>query len=220
MILEDTFKHKGQRKSLVNELANKGIHDLNVLSSIGIVPRHFFFDKIFNEHAYQDKAFPIGEGQTISQPYTVAFQTQTLEIKKGDKVLEIGTGSGYQCCVLIELGAQVVTIETQRVLYEKTRNFLPKIGYNAIFLFGDGTLGAQDYAPFDKIIVTAGAPSIPDSLIDQLKIGGKLVIPVGTDKTQKMIKLTRIDNKLVEKEEYGIFSFVPLIGENGWKDQI
>ncbi len=217
MILEDTFKHKGLRNSLVKHLANKGIYDLSVLNSIGTVPRHFFFEKIFIEHAYEDKAFPIGEGQTISQPYTVAFQTQTLEVKKGDKILEIGTGSGYQCCVLLQLGAEVVTIETQKILYEKTKNFLPKIGYQATFLLGDGTLGAHAYAPFDKIIVTAGAPTIPDSLIDQLKIGGVLVIPVGDDKVQKMIKLTRIDDKLIEKEELGIFSFVPLIGENGWK---
>ena len=171
--MKDDYKHKGMRRKLVQVVKSKGIHNEQVLAAIGKIPRHFFLqDSALLEHAYQDKAFPIGEGQTISQPYTVAFQSELLDIKKGDKVLEIGTGSGYQAIVLMELGAEVYTIEYQRKLYEKTRDFLPKMGYRAHFFYGDGSLGMPRFAPFDKIIVTAGAPTVPNALIDQLKIGG------------------------------------------------
>src|SRR6478752_5425725 len=217
---EDSYKHKGQRKQLTAKLIEKGISNKDVLRAIGNVPRHFFFERAFEEHAYQDKAFPIGEGQTISQPYTVAFQTELLEIKKGDKILEIGTGSGYQACVLIELGAHVYTIEYNKYLYSKTSHFLPQMGYKANFFCGDGTLGLPGYAPFEKIIVTAGAPFIPQTLLAQLVIGGVLIIPVGDEKTQKMIRIKKISDKEFEKKEYGDFRFVPLTGKEGWKTSI
>lgn len=214
--MEDSYRHRGMRRSLVKILRGKGILDEAVLEAIGRVPRHFFFDNALLEHAYQDKAFPIGEGQTISQPYTVAFQSEKLNVKPGDKVLEIGTGSGYQACVLLELGANVYTIEYNKVLYERTRNFLPKMGYKPRFFQGDGSKGLVRYAPFDKIIVTAGAPSVPDSLIRQLSIGGILIIPVGDNERQKMLKLTKVDEKKIRKEEFDYFSFVPLKGDEGW----
>ena len=216
--MKDDYKHKGMRRKLVQVVKSKGIHNEQVLAAIGKIPRHFFLqDSALLEHAYQDKAFPIGEGQTISQPYTVAFQSELLDIKKGDKVLEIGTGSGYQAIVLMELGAEVYTIEYQRKLYEKTRDFLPKMGYRAHFFYGDGSLGMPGFAPFDKIIVTAGAPTVPNALIDQLKIGGMLVIPVGNAKVQKMLRLTKVAEKKIRKEEFTDFRFVPLLGEDGWK---
>ncbi len=205
------------RKSLVKLITEKGIKDARVLQAIGKVPRHFFFEKAFVEHAYQDKAFPIGEGQTISQPYTVAFQSELLEIEPGDVVLEIGTGSGYQACVLVEIGAKVYTIEYNKVLYEKTREFLPRMGYSPRFFFGDGSKGLPAFAPFDKIIVTAGAPLVPKSLIEQLKENGKLVIPVGDDKLQKMIRITKREGNKLSKEEFSNFSFVPLLGKEGWQ---
>ncbi len=204
------------RKSLVKLIKQKGIKDERVLQAIGKVPRHFFFEKAFIEHAYQDKAFPIGEGQTISQPYTVAFQTELLEIKPGDVVLEIGTGSGYQACVLLEMGAKVFTIEYNKVLFEKTREFLPKMGYFPRFFCGDGSKGLPAFAPYDKIIVTAGAPLVPKSLVEQLKENGSLVIPVGDDKLQKMIRVTRKEGNKLVKEEFSNFSFVPLLGKEGW----
>lgn len=214
--MEDNYRHKGLRRGLVNTLKGKGIASKSVLDAIGTVPRHFFFDNAFLEHAYQDKAFPIGEGQTISQPYTVAFQTQLVQVGKGTKILEIGTGSGYQCCVLKELGADVYTIEYNQTLYERTRKFLPEMGYRAHFFHGDGSMGLANYAPYDAILVTAGAPSVPQALIEQLKPGGRLVIPVGDGKTQKMLRITKKeDNKLV-KESFDNFSFVPLLGEKGW----
>lgn len=205
------------RKLLVKEVAEKGIKDQKVLNALTKIPRHFFFDSIFETHAYEDKAFPIGSGQTISQPYTVAFQSELLEIKKGDKILEIGTGSGYQSAVLIELGATVFTIEYQKALYEKTKIFLPKLGYKPTFFFGDGSKGIPSHAPYDGIIVTAGAPTVPKELLKQLKIGGKLIIPVGDGKTQTMLKLTLNDKNKVSKKEYNQFRFVPLLGEKGWK---
>jgi protein-L-isoaspartate(D-aspartate) O-methyltransferase len=214
---EDNYRHKGMRRALVKSIEQKGIKDKKVLNAINKVPRHFFFDNAFLEHAYQDKAFPIGEGQTISQPYTVAFQTELLQVEAGDKVLEIGTGSGYQCCILLELGAKVYTIEYNKNLYQLTKEFLPTIGYQAIFVHGDGTKGLSAYAPFDKIIVTAGAPSVPNALIDQLKEGGKLVIPVGGSSHQKMVRLTKGPKNQVIKEDFDYFSFVPLLGEHGWK---
>ncbi len=215
--MEDSYKHKGMRRQLVKTIASKGIKDEKILAAIGKIPRHFFFENALVEHAYQDKAFPIGAGQTISQPYTVAFQSQLLQIKPGDKVLEIGTGSGYQSIVLLELGAQVYTIEYQKELFEKTKRFLPRMGYQPNFFFGDGSKGLPQHAPYDKIIVTAGAPSVPDSLIDQLNIGGQLIIPVGNSKVQQMLRVTKVSPTKVESETFHDFKFVPLLGDKGWK---
>lgn len=217
-MIEDSYKQRGLRNKLLKILQNKGISDIRVLQAMGKVPRHVFFDNALLEHAYQDKAFPIGEGQTISQPYTVAFQTEKLEIKPGDKVLEIGTGSGYQACVLLELGAKVYTIEFNKVLYERTRDFLPKMGYSPYFFYGDGSKGLPAKAPFDKIIVTAGAPVIPDTLTDQLAEGGILIIPVGDREKQMMVRIRKKNGKLI-KEEFDYFSFVPLLGDKGWGKQ-
>lgn len=192
-------------------IVTKGITDKKVLDAIGKIPRHLFMDSSFEDHAYQDKAFPIAADQTISQPYTVAFQSQLLEISKGDLVLEIGTGSGYQTAVLCELGAKVFSIERQRELYRKTKLFLAKIGYRPKYLsFGDGYKGLPEYAPFDKIIVTAGAPYVPKDLLGQLKVGGRLVIPVG-DEVQVMTLFIRKSAKEFDKTEFGEFRFVPLL---------
>ncbi len=216
-MIKDDYKHKGMRKTLAKELMLKGIKDRLVLKAIESIPRHVFLDEVFTLHAYQDKAFPIGEGQTISQPYTVAIQTQMLEIKKGDKVLEIGTGSGYQACVIMELGAKLYSIERNKVLFNKTKEILDQLGYKPNLFYGDGTKGVPSFAPYDKIIVTAGAPSIPEKLLDQLAISGKLIIPVGIDKnTQEMLLLTKTSAQTITKESIGKFSFVPLIGEFGW----
>ncbi|MFD2033762.1 protein-L-isoaspartate(D-aspartate) O-methyltransferase [Belliella marina] len=217
--LEDTYRHKGQRNALVKLLEKKGIKDGNVLQAIGTIPRHFFFDTALDSHAYEDKAFPIGEGQTISQPYTVAFQSELLEVKPGDKILEIGTGSGYQAAILHLLGAEVHSIEFQKKLFDKTKKFLTKLGIPIHFYFGDGSQGIPSQAPFDKIIVTAGAPVVPNSLLKQLEVGGILVIPVGDRKTQKMMKLTKKTAKKIIQEEYDNFAFVPLLGEEGWRSQ-
>ena len=206
----DTYKHKGLRKQLVDVVRKKGITNENVLAAIEKIPRHLFLDSSFTEFAYQDKAFPIGNGQTISQPYTVAFQSELLMIKKGEKVLEVGTGSGYQACVLVELGAKVFTIERQRALYIKTKEFLPQIGYRPQMFYGDGYAGLPAYAPFDKIIVTAGAPFIPEALKLQLKIGGILIVPVG-DEVQTMISLVRMSETEFVQNEHGSFKFVPLL---------
>ncbi|WMW77007.1 protein-L-isoaspartate(D-aspartate) O-methyltransferase [Flavobacterium sp. 20NA77.7] len=209
--MKDTNKHQGLRNQLVKQLEDKGITDKNVLEAISKVPRHLFLDSSFENFAYQDKAFPIGADQTISQPFTVAFQTQLLDIKKGDKVLEIGTGSGYQTAVLCLLGASVYTIERQNKLFKKAQLLLPKLGYNPKkFVFGDGYKGLPDAAPFDNIIVTAGAPFIPQPLMAQLKIGGRLVIPVGENE-QIMTLLVRKNEKQFEKQEFGDFKFVPLL---------
>ena len=209
--MKDTFKHKGLRQQLVKTIKAKGIEDEKVLEAIGRIPRHLFMDSGFIDHAYQDKAFPIGADQTISQPYTVAFQTELLQLKKGDKVLEIGTGSGYQAAVLIELGAKLYSIERQQELFKKTSKFLPKLGYRAKkLIFGDGYIGLEEEAPFDSIIVTAGAPFVPKPLLNQLKIGGRLVIPVGTD-VQTMTLFIKKGEKEFEKHEYGEFRFVPLL---------
>lgn len=211
--LKDTSKHQGLRNQLATVLEAKGIVDNNVLSAIRKIPRHLFIDSSFEAHAYQDKAFPIAAEQTISQPYTVAFQSQTLEIKSGEKVLEIGTGSGYQTAVLLELKATVYSIERQKELFKRTSLFLPKIGYKPKkFIFGDGYKGLKEEAPFDKIIVTAGAPFVPNPLLAQLKIGGKLLIPVG-DKTQIMTLFIRKSAKEFEKHELGDFAFVPMLEE-------
>jgi protein-L-isoaspartate(D-aspartate) O-methyltransferase len=216
-MLEDNYKQRGLRNKLVKTLQKKGISDPRVLDAIGKVPRHFFFENALLEHAYQDKAFPIGEGQTISQPYTVAFQSEKLEIKPGDKVLEIGTGSGYQACILMEMGARVYTIEYNRKLYERTKDFLPEIGYSPYFFYGDGSKGLPAKAPYNKIIVTAGAPVVPTALTDQLAEGGILIIPVGDREKQAMIRILKKDGKLY-KEEFANFAFVPLLGEQGWKN--
>ncbi|MDA7854802.1 protein-L-isoaspartate(D-aspartate) O-methyltransferase [Cyclobacteriaceae bacterium] len=214
--LEDSYKAKGLRRQLVKEIEGKGIKSATVLSAIGKMPRHVFFDSIFLEHAYEDKAFPIGEKQTISQPYTVAFQTELLNVSKGDKILEIGTGSGYQAAILLELGAEVFTIEYNQKLFQKTMDFLPKLGYNPHFFQGDGSLGLPKHAPYDSIVVTAGAPNVPDTLIKQLKIGGVLVIPVGDQKQQKMIAIKKLSQNKASKKEFSHFSFVPLLGKDGW----
>jgi protein-L-isoaspartate(D-aspartate) O-methyltransferase len=214
-MIEDNYRQRGLRNKLVRKIAEKGITDERVLSAIGRVPRHAFFENALLEHAYQDKAFPIGEGQTISQPYTVAFQTEKLEIRPGLKVLEIGTGSGYQACVLLEMGARVYTIEYNRVLFERTRDFLPLLGYKPYFFHGDGSKGLPAKAPFDRIIVTAGAPIVPQSLTDQLAEGGILVIPVGNREKQVMLRITKRNGKLLT-EEYDNFAFVPLLGKEGW----
>ena len=211
--MNDSFKHKGLRKKLIQTIKSKGINNTNVLSAIGKVPRHLFMDSGFIDHAYQDKAFPIGADQTISQPFTVAFQTQLLEINKGDKVLEVGTGSGYQAAVLCELGANVYSIERQGELYKKAVNFLPSINYYPKkIIYGDGYKGLKEEAPFDSIIVTAGAPFVPKTLLNQLKIGGRLVIPVG-ENIQVMTLYIRISDKKFNMKEYGEFQFVPLLKE-------
>lgn len=213
MKLKDTSKHQGLRNQLANLLQAKGIMDKNVLKAVRKIPRHLFIDSSFESHAYQDKAFPIVAEQTISQPYTVAFQSQTLEVKTGDKILEIGTGSGYQTAILLELKAAVYSIERQQELFKKTSLFLPKLGYNPKkFIFGDGYKGLPKQAPFDKIIVTAGAPFVPKPLLGQLKIGGRLLIPVG-DKTQIMTLFIRKSDKEFEKCELGNFAFVPMLEE-------
>ena len=209
---EDNYRHKGMRKSLVEELKNKGISDENVLNAINTVPRHVFLDSSFLDFAYQDKAFPIGSGQTISQPFTVAFQSSLLEIKKNMKVLEIGTGSGYQACVLAEMGAKVFSIERQRKLYTKTKAFLAEFPYRIKMFLGDGNKGLPTYGPFDRIIITAAALEIPQALINQLKVGGMMVIPLSENENcQTMLRLTKQEDGSMKREEYGDFRFVPML---------
>ncbi|MDA9234413.1 protein-L-isoaspartate(D-aspartate) O-methyltransferase [Polaribacter sp.] len=209
--MRDTSKHQGLRNQLATVLQAKGITDRKVLNAIRQIPRHLFIDSSFEDHAYKDKAFPIAAEQTISQPYTVAFQSQTLAIQPNDKVLEIGTGSGYQTAVLLELKAAVFSIERQQELFKKTSLFLPKLGYiPKKFIFGDGYKGLPEQAPFDKIIVTAGAPFVPKPLLSQLKVGGMLLIPVG-DTTQIMTLFIRKSAKEFEKQELGDFAFVPML---------
>lgn len=216
-VLQDSFRHKGMRRSLVRQIAEKGIRDRAVLNAIENVPRHYFLEAVFLEQAYEDKAFPIGEGQTISQPYTVAFQTQLLAVQKGHKVLEVGTGSGYQAAVLAQLGAQVYSIEYNRVLFERTKKLFMQLRYPIHVFYGDGSQGMPGYAPFDRILVTAGAPAVPEALTDQLAAGGVLVIPVGTHKNQTMVRVTRLPNGKLHQETSDKFSFVPLLGHDGWK---
>jgi len=208
---EDTFRHKGLRRKLIDELHGKGISDTNVLDALNRVPRHVFMDSGFINFAYKDQAFPIAAGQTISQPYTVAFQTQLLQIEKLDKVLEVGTGSGYQCAVLLEMGAQVFTIERHRELFVKAQSILLHLGYKPHFFFGDGYEGVPTYAPFDKIIVTAGGNDIPEKLLNQLKIGGKLVMPVGSSDSQRMTLVEKLSENEYNRSEHGSFIFVPLL---------
>ncbi len=211
--MKDTHKHQGLRNQLVKIISEKGITDKNVLKAIAAVPRHLFMDSGFVDFAYQDKAFPIAADQTISQPYTVAYQTELLEIKSTHKILEIGTGSGYQTAVLIEMGAKVYTIERQQELFKKTKLFLPRLHYKPKkMVFGDGYKGLPEDAPFDGIIVTAGAPFVPKPLLSQLKVGGKLVIPIGEDE-QVMTLYIRTSDKDFEKHELGKFKFVPMLKE-------
>lgn len=209
---EDTYRHKGLRKQLVDTLRQKGISDEAVLDAINQIPRHYFLDSALDRLAYEDRAFPISEGQTISQPYTVAYQTQLMEVKPFEKVLEIGTGSGYQAMVLAEMGASVYTIERQKNLFEELRGFVLRSRYPSIrYFYGDGYEGLPTFAPFDKIIVTAAAPYIPPKLIDQLKPGGKMVIPVGEGKVQRMLRLTRQADESTTEEVFDNFSFVPMV---------
>jgi protein-L-isoaspartate(D-aspartate) O-methyltransferase len=207
----DSIRHQGLRKRLVDGLKIKGIKDQSVLDAIGKVPRHLFMESSFINFAYKDQAFPIAAGQTISQPYTVAFQTELLAIEKFDKVLEVGTGSGYQAAVLIEMSASVYTIERQKELYLMVIEFLPKLGYNPKFFYGDGYKGLPTYGPFDKILVTAAATSVPEDLRKQLKIGGRMVIPVGSSDKQTMTLITRRGEDEYETEKHGSFVFVPLL---------
>jgi protein-L-isoaspartate(D-aspartate) O-methyltransferase len=211
--LIDSFKHKGLRRNLIKQIQAKGIASEEVLDAMMNVPRHYFIDGAFLEKAYSDFAFPIGEGQTISQPSTVAIQTSLLELKKGDKVLEIGTGSGYQTAVLCQFNIKVYSIERQKVLYQKTRKLLQKIGCKAETFYGDGYLGLTQFAPFDKIIITCGAPEIPKALIEQLKPGGKMIIPVGGDDYQDMKVITLDQHRELKIENHGKFSFVPMLSE-------
>lgn len=201
------------RRKLAASLKEKGITDERVLSAIEKIPRHFFLDSSFTEIAYQDKPFPIGLGQTISQPFTVAFQTELLEVQKDDKILEIGTGSGYQACVLYELGAKVFSVERHRPLFQKAKYQLEQMGYFPKFFYGDGYKGLPAYAPFDKILVTAGAPEIPEALLQQLKTGGMMVIPVDSGPSQIMTRIKKLNDTDFEKKEYGNFRFVPMIGK-------
>jgi len=212
---EDTYRHKGLRKKLIDSIREKGITDENVMEAMMNIPRHFFLDTALQDIAYEDRAFPIAEGQTISQPYTVAYQTQLLQVKQYDKVLEIGTGSVYQATVLAEMGAQVFTIERQKNLYEKNKNFIFRSKYHNIkFFYGDGFEGLPTYAPFDKIIITAAAPIIPPKLLSQLKVGGKMVIPVDEGKFQRMLRITKTEEDF-EEEAFENFSFVPMLkGKN------
>ena len=209
--MEDSFLHKGLRRKLVQELVSKGISDQNVLNAINNIPRHLFMDSGFVHFAYKDKAFPIAANQTISQPYTVAFQSQMLEIKKGDKILEIGTGSGYQSAVLIELGAKVYTIERHKVLSMGAQTLLPQLGYRPQFFYGDGFKGLPTYAPFDKIIVTAGAPEMPTELLGQLRINGKMIIPIGDSDNQVMHLVEKNHDESLTITEHGDFLFVPML---------
>lgn len=208
---KDDLRHQGMRKKLADSLKVKGIREPRVLGAIQNVPRHLFMESSFIHFAYKDQAFPIGSGQTISQPYTVAFQTQLLNVAKNDKVLEVGTGSGYQAAVLLEMGAKVFTIERQKELYLKAQSFLPEIGYHPACFFGDGYVGLSNFAPFDKILVTAGAASVPPALKEQLKIGGRMVIPVGKSNRQEMIVVDRISEEEFKTEKHGGFVFVPLL---------
>jgi len=213
---EDTYRHKGLRKKLVDLLQSKGITDERVLTAINTVPRHFFLDSAFDKVAYEDRAFPIAQQQTISQPYTVAYQSQLLDINPFDKVLEIGTGSAYQACILGEMKAQVFTIERQKMLFDLNKQFpLLKKFPNVKCFFGDGFEGLPTYAPFDKVIITAAAPFVPQKLVEQMKVGGRMVIPLGEGSVQKMKRLTKLADGSLHEEVFDNFSFVPMLeGKN------
>ncbi len=214
-MINDTPKHRGNRKRLIDLIREKGIKDEHVLDAMMEVPRHLYMDSAFERQAYEDQAFKIGAGQTISQPYTVAFQTELLKVEKGTKVLEIGTGSGYQASVLHKLGCKVFSVERQKELYDSTRLLLPKLGVRIKGFYGDGYLGLPQHAPFDRVIVTAGAPHIPDALVDQLADGGILVIPVTTKDEEVMTSVTKTPDGVVVKE-HGRFRFVPMLGDKAW----
>lgn len=207
----DSYRHKGMRKKLVESIRGKGISNESILDAINKIPRHLFLDSSFLEFAYDDTPFPIGSGQTISQPYTVAFQTEILDVSKGHKVLEIGSGSGYQACVLEEMGAKVYSIERQKKLYQKTKEFISSLGYKIRFFYGDGNKGIPSFAPYDRILITAAAPEISDELLQQLKPGGKLVAPIGTGDVQTMIRITKQSDNNIIKENFGAFRFVPML---------
>jgi len=213
------LKFKQRRQNLVDKLREKGIKNDRVLDAFNHIPRHKFVDTALEDRAYQDSALPIGRGQTISQPYTVARQTELLEVFPGEKVLEIGTGSGYQAAILCALGAKVYSVERHKKLYEKARDTLRELGYSVEMKLGDGTLGWSAYAPYDAIVVTAGAPVVPDDLVDQLNVNGRLVVPVGDAKKQEMVRVLKLRENEFEEERYRDFKFVPLVGEKGWKDE-
>ena len=209
---EDTYRHKGLRKKLIEQRREKGISDERVLDAMMDIPRHYFLESALEHIAYQDRAFPIGEGQTISQPYTVAYQSQLLEVKPFDKILEIGTGSGYQAIVLAQIGANVLTIERQKKLFDLNKRFVLRSKYNNIkYFYGDGFEGLPTYAPFDKILITAAAPFVPPRLMEQLKPGGKMIIPLDDDGLQKMMRITKNPNGTLEEESFSNFSFVPML---------
>jgi protein-L-isoaspartate(D-aspartate) O-methyltransferase len=214
---EDSYQHKGLRKKLMDLLREKGISDENVLQAMNNIPRHYFLDSAFDKIAYEDRAFPISEAQTISQPYTVAYQTQLLQVKPNDKILEIGTGSIYQATVLAEMGAKVFTIERQKKLFEKTKQYIFKSKYtNLKFFYGDGFEGLPTYASFDKILITAAAPFIPPKLVEQLKVDGKMVVPVDEEHHQRMLRITKNEDGTISEEAFENFSFVPMLsGRNG-----
>lgn len=209
--MQDSFKYKGMRKRLIKQLLEKGISDQKILDAFDVVPRHFFLDNAFAEQAYSNMAFQIGSGQTISHPYTVAFQTQLLDIQRGDKILEVGSGSGFQTCILCELKAKVFSIERHKELHLKAKNILKQLHYNARLSFGDGYKGLPAHAPFDKMIITCGAPSIPESLIKQLKVGGMMIIPIGEGEEQLMKRLIKTSETEFEEEDFGVFKFVPML---------
>ncbi len=218
--MKDSYRHKGLRAKLVKQLKDKGIKDIKVLAAIGAIPRHYFLDNAFDEWAYKDQAFPIGSGQTISQPYTVARQSELLEIFDKCKVLEIGTGSGYQAAVLATMNAKVYSIERQKLLFDKTSSFLPKIGFNSIrTLYGDGYEGSPRFAPFDRIIATAGINEIPKKLFQQLKVGGIMLLPIGDQRGQVMTRILKTSETSYDKETFGKFSFVPFLkGTSGMEN--
>ena len=209
--MQDSFKYKGMRKRLIKQLLEKGIKDQKILDAFDAVPRHYFLDNAFAEQAYSNMAFQIGSGQTISHPYTVAFQTQLLDVQRGDKILEVGSGSGFQTSILCELKAKVYSIERHKELHLKAKNILKQLHYNARLSFGDGYKGLPTQAPFDKMIITCGAPSIPESLIKQLKIGGIMIIPIGEGEEQLMKRVIKTSETEFEEEDFGVFKFVPML---------
>ncbi len=209
--MKDSYRYKGMRKKLIQELREKGIKNESILEAFDAVPRHFFLDSAFAEQAYSNMPFQIGSGQTISHPYTVAFQTELLQLKKGEKVLEIGTGSGFQTCILAQLGMKVFSIERHKSLHLKAKNIIQQLKYNVRLFFGDGFKGLPTYAPFDKIIITCGAPFVPVELVNQLKTGGVMVIPVGEGEKQVMLRITKKTETETDSEEFGVFSFVPML---------